>query len=69
MNYCMNLQFYMVVENGVEGMVIPAMGCPRRAVCPSCSSETGRNRLHSINLVPFSTQMNLPLHCDILFMI
>ncbi|KAM9356664.1 pro-epidermal growth factor [Symphorus nematophorus] len=36
-------QFYMVVENGVEGMVIPAMGCPRRAVCPSCSSETGDN--------------------------
>lgn len=41
MNHCMNLQFYMVVENGVEGMVISAMGCPRRAVCPSCSSETG----------------------------
>ncbi|XP_035525395.1 pro-epidermal growth factor [Morone saxatilis] len=36
-------RFYMVVENGVEGMVIPAMGCPRRAVCPSCSSETGDN--------------------------
>ncbi|XP_008277701.1 pro-epidermal growth factor [Stegastes partitus] len=34
-------RFYMVVENGVEGKVIPAMGCPRRAVCPSCSSETG----------------------------
>ncbi|XP_070693269.1 pro-epidermal growth factor [Pempheris klunzingeri] len=36
-------RFYMVVENGVETMVIPAMGCPRRAVCPSCSSETGDN--------------------------
>ncbi|XP_037635248.1 pro-epidermal growth factor [Sebastes umbrosus] len=36
-------RFYMVAENGVEGMVIPAMGCPRRAVCPSCSSETGDN--------------------------
>ncbi|XP_041800377.1 pro-epidermal growth factor [Chelmon rostratus] len=36
-------RFYMVVENGVEGIVIPGMGCPRRAVCPSCSSETGDN--------------------------
>eukprot|EP00064_Thunnus_orientalis_P002336 superscaffoldBa00000165_g2343 len=36
-------RFYMVVENGLEGKVIPAMGCPRRAVCPSCSSETGDN--------------------------
>ncbi|KAF7668536.1 hypothetical protein LDENG_00006000 [Lucifuga dentata] len=34
-------QFCMVKENGGEGKVIPAMGCPRRAVCPSCSSETG----------------------------
>nr|XP_033488398.1 pro-epidermal growth factor isoform X2 [Epinephelus lanceolatus] len=34
-------RFYMVAENGVEGMVVPPMGCPRRAVCPSCSSETG----------------------------
>ncbi|XP_045885734.1 pro-epidermal growth factor isoform X1 [Micropterus dolomieu] len=33
-------RFYMVVEKGAEGMVIPAMGCPRRAACPSCSSET-----------------------------
>ncbi|XP_005467322.3 pro-epidermal growth factor [Oreochromis niloticus] len=36
-------RFYMVAENGVEGKVIPAMGCPRRAVCTSCSSETGAN--------------------------
>ncbi|XP_044061864.1 pro-epidermal growth factor isoform X2 [Siniperca chuatsi] len=36
-------RFFMVVEEGVEGMVIPAMGYPRRAVCPSCSSETGDN--------------------------
>ncbi|XP_070769594.1 pro-epidermal growth factor [Enoplosus armatus] len=34
-------RFYMMVESGVEGMVIPAMGCPRRAICPSCSSQTG----------------------------
>ncbi|XP_059202954.1 pro-epidermal growth factor [Centropristis striata] len=37
--------FYMMAENGVGGMVIPAMGCPRRAVCPSCSSETGDNHV------------------------
>ncbi|CAJ1059042.1 pro-epidermal growth factor [Xyrichtys novacula] len=36
-------RFYMVVEDSVGGMVIPAMGCPRRAVCPSCSSETADN--------------------------
>ncbi|XP_071391277.1 pro-epidermal growth factor [Centroberyx affinis] len=36
-------RFYVVLENGGEGKVIPAMGCPRRAVCPSCSSETGEN--------------------------
>ncbi|XP_040904286.1 pro-epidermal growth factor [Toxotes jaculatrix] len=36
-------RFYVLVENGVEGKIIPAMGCPRRAVCPSCSSETGDN--------------------------
>ncbi|KAM7389104.1 hypothetical protein PAMP_023099 [Pampus punctatissimus] len=36
-------RFYTMVEDGVEGKVIPAMGCPRRAVCPSCSSETGDN--------------------------
>ncbi|XP_069557874.1 pro-epidermal growth factor [Brachyistius frenatus] len=40
---CINLQFYMMVESGVEGKVLPATGCPRRAVCPSCSSETGNN--------------------------
>ncbi|KAM3612867.1 uncharacterized protein V6R79_015905 [Siganus canaliculatus] len=34
-------RFYMVAEDGVEGMVIPAFGCPRRVLCPSCSSETG----------------------------
>ncbi|KAE8285591.1 Pro-epidermal growth factor [Larimichthys crocea] len=39
-------RFYMMVENGVEGMVTPATGCPRRAVCPSCSSETGENSAH-----------------------
>jgi len=38
---CAHLQFYMVAEHVVEGTVIPALGCPRRAVCPSCSSETG----------------------------
>ncbi|XP_053179658.1 pro-epidermal growth factor [Scomber japonicus] len=38
-------RFYMVVENGVEEKVLPAMGCPRRAVCPSCSSETGDNSM------------------------
>ncbi|XP_068447771.1 pro-epidermal growth factor [Clinocottus analis] len=27
----------------MEGIVVPVMGCPRRAVCPSCSSETGDN--------------------------
>ncbi|XP_035767039.1 pro-epidermal growth factor [Neolamprologus brichardi] len=36
-------RFYIVAENGVEGKVIPATGCPRRAVCTSCSSETGAN--------------------------
>ncbi|XP_047441304.1 pro-epidermal growth factor [Mugil cephalus] len=36
-------RFYMVVENGAEGKIIPAIGCPRRAVCPSCSSETSTN--------------------------
>ncbi|KAK1904151.1 (E2-independent) E3 ubiquitin-conjugating enzyme FATS [Dissostichus eleginoides] len=36
-------RFYMVAENGMMGKIIPAMGCPRRAVCPSCSSETGDN--------------------------
>ncbi|XP_023253754.1 pro-epidermal growth factor [Seriola lalandi dorsalis] len=38
-------RFYMLVENGVEEKVIPAMGCPRRAVCPSCSSETADNHV------------------------
>ncbi|XP_071313320.1 pro-epidermal growth factor [Trachinotus anak] len=38
-------RFYVLVENGVEEKVIPAMGCPRRAVCPSCSSETGDNHV------------------------
>ncbi|KAK5896718.1 hypothetical protein CesoFtcFv8_009848 [Champsocephalus esox] len=36
-------RFYMVAENGMMGKIIPAMGCPRRAICPSCSSETGDN--------------------------
>ncbi|XP_074529760.1 pro-epidermal growth factor [Halichoeres trimaculatus] len=39
-------RFYMVVENKVEGMFPPPMGCPRRAVCPSCSSETADNALN-----------------------
>ncbi|XP_036934162.1 pro-epidermal growth factor [Acanthopagrus latus] len=33
-------RFYMMVENGLGGLVVPAVGCPRRAVCPSCS-DTG----------------------------
>ncbi|XP_028272289.1 pro-epidermal growth factor [Parambassis ranga] len=36
-------RFCMVIENGAEETVIPAIGCPRRAVCPSCSSENGTN--------------------------
>ncbi|KAM4621919.1 pro-epidermal growth factor [Polymixia lowei] len=36
-------RFFMVLEDGGEGKVIHVMGCPRRAVCPSCSSETGDN--------------------------
>lgn len=40
-NCSITVQFYMLVENGVEGKVIPAMGCPQRAICPSCSSDTG----------------------------
>ncbi|KAM9849644.1 pro-epidermal growth factor [Aulostomus maculatus] len=38
-------QFYMAVENGKKGRVFPAAGCPRRAVCPSCSSEPGENAM------------------------
>ncbi|XP_067373872.1 pro-epidermal growth factor isoform X2 [Channa argus] len=34
-------RFYMLVENCVEEKAIPAMGCPRRAACPSCSSDKG----------------------------
>ncbi|CAB1460765.1 unnamed protein product [Pleuronectes platessa] len=34
-------RFYLLMENGAEGRVVPAMGCPRRAICPSCSSDTG----------------------------
>ncbi|XP_041846789.1 pro-epidermal growth factor [Melanotaenia boesemani] len=34
-------RFYMVAESGVEVKLVPPVGCPRRAVCPSCSSETG----------------------------
>ncbi|XP_029020457.1 pro-epidermal growth factor isoform X2 [Betta splendens] len=37
-----NLQFYMLVENGVDSKCIPA-GCPRGAACPYCSSDTGDN--------------------------
>ncbi|XP_032383448.1 pro-epidermal growth factor [Etheostoma spectabile] len=36
-------RFSMVAENGMKGIMIPAMSCPRRAACPSCSSETGNN--------------------------
>ncbi|XP_034739439.1 pro-epidermal growth factor [Etheostoma cragini] len=36
-------RFSMVAENGMKGMMVPAMSCPRRAACPSCSSETGNN--------------------------
>ncbi|XP_072252437.1 pro-epidermal growth factor [Leuresthes tenuis] len=35
--------FYTAAENGVEVKVVPPMGCPRRDVCPSCSSETDAN--------------------------
>uniref|UniRef100_A0A8D3C9F9 Epidermal growth factor n=1 Tax=Scophthalmus maximus TaxID=52904 RepID=A0A8D3C9F9_SCOMX len=38
-------RFYMLIENGADGEALPAMGCPRRAVCPSCSSETGDNHV------------------------
>ncbi|XP_076005374.1 pro-epidermal growth factor [Genypterus blacodes] len=34
-------QFCVVVENGSEGEKILSMSCPRRATCPSCSSDTG----------------------------
>ncbi|KAL2089199.1 hypothetical protein ACEWY4_016098 [Coilia grayii] len=36
-------QFYVVLEHGacVDGEVVHVVGCPRRQVCPSCSSETG----------------------------
>ncbi|KAM9740510.1 pro-epidermal growth factor isoform 2-T2 [Menidia menidia] len=33
-------RFYTVAEDGVAVKVVAPMGCPRRAVCPSCSSET-----------------------------
>ncbi|XP_064874306.1 pro-epidermal growth factor [Oncorhynchus nerka] len=36
-------RFYVVLEHGGDGKVIHVMGCPRRAVCPSCSSETGES--------------------------
>ncbi|KAM3866980.1 pro-epidermal growth factor [Diretmus argenteus] len=35
-------RFYVVLENGGEGKVIPAAGCPRTDICPSCS-DTGDN--------------------------
>ncbi|XP_037117656.1 pro-epidermal growth factor isoform X1 [Syngnathus acus] len=34
----------MAVNNGPKGSILPTTGCPRRAVCPSCSSETGDNQ-------------------------
>ncbi|XP_019739427.1 pro-epidermal growth factor isoform X1 [Hippocampus comes] len=34
-------QVYTVMNNDPKGSTLPAPGCPRRAVCPSCSSETG----------------------------
>ncbi|XP_058506572.1 pro-epidermal growth factor [Solea solea] len=34
-------RFYMLIESGAGGKVVSATSCPRRAVCPSCSSETG----------------------------
>lgn len=46
MTHCVTLQFYMMVENGVEGLVVPAVACPRRAVCPSCSSDAGTSSRH-----------------------
>nr|XP_019936270.1 PREDICTED: pro-epidermal growth factor [Paralichthys olivaceus] len=38
-------RFYMLMENGAEGKAVPPMSCPRRAICPSCSSETGDNHV------------------------
>ncbi|XP_077434714.1 pro-epidermal growth factor [Vanacampus margaritifer] len=37
-------QVYTAVKNDPKGVIIPTTGCPRRAVCPSCSSETGDNQ-------------------------
>nr|XP_057914097.1 pro-epidermal growth factor [Doryrhamphus excisus] len=38
-------QIYTMVENHPQGnCALPAAGCPKRAVCPSCSSETGENQ-------------------------
>lgn len=36
-----NLQFYTLVDSDVEGRTSPAVSRPRRAIYPSCSSETG----------------------------
>ncbi|XP_060935029.1 pro-epidermal growth factor [Limanda limanda] len=43
--YSVVMQFYLLMESGAEGRVVPAMGCPRRAICPSCSSDTGDNHV------------------------
>ncbi|XP_054648859.1 pro-epidermal growth factor [Dunckerocampus dactyliophorus] len=37
-------QVSTVVENDPKGITLTAAGCPRRAVCPSCSSEAGNNQ-------------------------
>ncbi|XP_061747755.1 pro-epidermal growth factor [Nerophis ophidion] len=37
-------QVYTGVDHHPKESVLPAVGCPRRAVCPSCSSETGDNQ-------------------------
>ncbi|XP_061690115.1 pro-epidermal growth factor [Syngnathoides biaculeatus] len=37
-------QISTAVDSEPNASVVPATGCPRRAVCPSCSSETGDNQ-------------------------
>lgn len=59
------LQFCVVVENGEEGHMIPSMSCPRRAACPSCSSETGTWIWHQHwcqSLLTIQTLLLLPVN-------
>ncbi|KAM6953133.1 pro-epidermal growth factor [Aplochiton taeniatus] len=39
----MTPQLFVVLEHGGDGNVIHVIGCPRRPLCPSCSSETGHS--------------------------